>query len=102
MLFFQSGIRHGKHTHSCHGCLSFCNQTYETLRAVFLAIAMHPDAQRKAQEEIDRVVGNDRLPQLSDREHLPYVAAVVKETSRWHSVVPLGTFFRAIWLFDLI
>ncbi|KAJ2925021.1 hypothetical protein H1R20_g12083, partial [Candolleomyces eurysporus] len=58
--------------------------------ALVFALAAHPRAQKKAQEEIDRVIGHDRLPCLSDRENLPYVAAVVKEISRWHSVVPLG------------
>ena len=31
-------------------------------------MAMFPDVQRKAQEEVDRVVGNDRLPTFEDRE----------------------------------
>jgi cytochrome P450 len=65
--------------------------TVSSAWALVFALAANPEVQKAAQEEIDRVVGNDRLPQLSDREHLPYVAAVVKETSRWHSVVPLGT-----------
>lgn len=48
-----------------------------------------PDAQRKAQEEIDRVVGSDRLPDFSDREHLPYTEAL-KEVMRLHTAVPVG------------
>ncbi|KAJ2932188.1 hypothetical protein H1R20_g4911, partial [Candolleomyces eurysporus] len=56
----------------------------------FLALANHPEVQAKAQEEIDTVIGTDRLPLLTDREALPYVHAVVKEVSRWHTVSPLG------------
>lgn len=49
-----------------------------------------PEVQRKAQEEIDRVVGSDRLPGFEDREDLPYIDALVKEVLRWHPVAPMG------------
>jgi len=32
----------------------------------------HPAAQKKAQEELDLVVGTDRLPTFEDRTYLPY------------------------------
>ena len=51
---------------------------------------LHPEAQKKAQEEIDRVVGRDRLPSFRDYEHLPYIRAMVKEVMRWRGVAPLG------------
>ena len=54
-------------------------------------MALHPDAQRKAQAEIDEVVGTDRLPLVSDRGSLPYVEALVKEVIRWHPMVPMST-----------
>ena len=50
------------------------------------------EVQKKAQAEIDAVVGNDRLPTLSDRSHLPYINAVVTEVLRWNSVAPLGSY----------
>ena len=53
-------------------------------------MVLYPDVQRKAQEEINRVVGTDRLPSFSDRENLPYIDAMVKEALRWHSVTPMG------------
>ncbi|KAH6893746.1 cytochrome P450 [Coprinopsis sp. MPI-PUGE-AT-0042] len=58
--------------------------------AVFLALAMYPDIQRKAQAQIDEVVGADRLPTFDDLERLPYIQAFVKEIGRWHSVTPLA------------
>ncbi|KAF5365530.1 hypothetical protein D9757_013937 [Collybiopsis confluens] len=50
----------------------------------------HPNVQRKAQEELDRVVGRDRLPNLEDRPSLPYIEAIIKEVLRWHPVTPCG------------
>jgi cytochrome P450 len=44
---------------------------------------MHPEAQAKAFEEIDRVIGQDRLPTLADLDNLPYMEALWKETLRW-------------------
>ncbi|KIJ96912.1 hypothetical protein K443DRAFT_681925 [Laccaria amethystina LaAM-08-1] len=64
--------------------------TIAAVQAFFLAMAMHADVQHKAQAEIDAVVGQDRLPDFSDRAKLPYVNAIVKETLRWHSITPLG------------
>ena len=55
-----------------------------------LAMTLYPDVQRKAQAEIDQIVGNSRLPDFSDDGVLPYVLAIVKETLRWHPVTPLG------------
>ena len=47
-----------------------------------MAMILYPDVQKRAQEEIERVVGLDRLPEHEDRESLPYVYAVVKESLR--------------------
>ncbi|KAF9447962.1 cytochrome P450 [Macrolepiota fuliginosa MF-IS2] len=55
-----------------------------------LAMLTHPDIQRKAQQEVDSVVGFDRLPDFSDRSHLPYLSAIIKEVLRWNPVTPLG------------
>ncbi|KAF7333765.1 Cytochrome P450 [Mycena venus] len=60
------------------------------LEAFFLAMTLYPDVQAAAQKEIAQVVGNDRLPDISDRPHLPYVDALCKEVIRWHVAVPLG------------
>ena len=55
----------------------------------FLLMSLHPEVQRKAQEEIDRVVGHDRLPNAQDRKDLPYVEAIMREIARFNTVVPL-------------
>lgn len=58
--------------------------------AFFLSMTLYPEVQKKAQEEIDAVIGNDALPLISDRERLPYVNALTLEVLRWHAVVPAG------------
>ena len=50
---------------------------------------LYPEVQRKAQEEIDRVIGNDRLPGFEDRQDLPYIDSIVKEVLRWHPLSPM-------------
>lgn len=47
-----------------------------------LAMLFFPEAQQEAQEEIDRVIGEDRLPGMEDRSSLPYITALVREILR--------------------
>ncbi|KNG82926.1 O-methylsterigmatocystin oxidoreductase [Aspergillus nomiae NRRL 13137] len=70
--------------------LGGADTTVSSLSCFFLAMALYPEVQRKAQEEIDRVIGPNKLPTFDDREKLPYIEAVVKETLRWHPVGPMG------------
>ncbi|KAG0702324.1 cytochrome P450 [Suillus ampliporus] len=64
--------------------------TVSAIYSLFLAMTLFPDAQKKAQAEIDAVVGPDRLPSFADRDSLPYTEALVKEVLRWNAVVPTG------------
>ncbi len=57
-------------------------QTYTTLASFVLAMVRNLGVLRKAQEEMDRVVGPDRLPDFGDRESLPYLNAVLEELYR--------------------
>ncbi|KAF8968805.1 cytochrome P450 [Flammula alnicola] len=61
----------------------------------FIAMIHYPEIMRKAQAEIDRVVGRDRLPSFSDRPNLPYIRALVKELLRWRPAGPMGIPRRA-------
>ncbi|KAH9170063.1 cytochrome P450 oxidoreductase [Lactarius sanguifluus] len=67
-----------------------------TISTFVLAMVLFPDVQLKAQEEIDRVVGKGRLPNFTDREHLPYLSALYKELLRWHVIGPMGIPHSAI------
>ncbi|KIJ23526.1 hypothetical protein M422DRAFT_275879 [Sphaerobolus stellatus SS14] len=66
------------------------HSTTVSLEIFMLAMACNQDAQKKAQEEIDRVIGFDRLVEFEDRDSLPYTNAIVKETLRWQPLLPLG------------
>ncbi|TRM65090.1 cytochrome P450 [Schizophyllum amplum] len=64
--------------------------TWSTTVVFVLNMVLHPEVQRRAQQEIDSVVGADRLPTFSDRPHLPYLEYVLQESLRWCPVSPLG------------
>ncbi|KAL4253122.1 hypothetical protein AB1N83_012925, partial [Pleurotus pulmonarius] len=64
--------------------------TWTSLETFLLAILHYPEVQKKGQEEIDRVVGSDRLPTFDDYNTLPYVGCVTQEILRWHPTVPIG------------
>ncbi|KAF7374026.1 Cytochrome P450 monooxygenase ARMGADRAFT-1018420 [Mycena sanguinolenta] len=54
------------------------------------AILSFPEVQRRAQTELDAVVGRSRMPTFADYDNLPYVRALIKETLRWAPVGPIG------------
>ncbi|EMD31245.1 hypothetical protein CERSUDRAFT_100592 [Gelatoporia subvermispora B] len=60
------------------------------IESFFLSMSVCPDVQRRAQEELERVVGPNRLPNSGDRPHLPYIEAVIREIYRWNPVAPLS------------
>ncbi|KAH9889804.1 CyP450 monooxygenase [Cubamyces lactineus] len=64
--------------------------TFSALQAFFVAMALHPSVQRKAQAELDAVIGPHRLPEYRDRTELPYINALMKELLRWHVTLPIG------------
>lgn len=51
-------------------------------------MALFPEIQARAQAELDRVVGPDRLPEFEDLEQLPYIHALAMEVTRWMPIVP--------------
>ena len=58
--------------------------------AIVQAMIRYPHVQRKAQAELDRVVGDSRSPTWSDWTQLPYINAIVKEGHRWRPILPLN------------
>ena len=69
--------------------------TSSTLYAFVQAMLLYPEAQKKAQAEIDKVVG-DRLPTMDDQPSLQYVHACIKETLRWMPTTILGAVPHAV------
>ncbi|XP_068060458.1 cytochrome P450 1A4-like [Anomalospiza imberbis] len=51
-------------------------------------LALYPDVQKKIQEELDRTIGRERRPRLSDRGTLPYTEAFILEMFRHSSFLP--------------
>ncbi|KAI0066978.1 cytochrome P450 [Artomyces pyxidatus] len=72
----------------------------ETTSAVMswwsLAMLAYPETQKRAQAELDAVVGRTRMPTFADLPHLPYIRAMVKEALRWRPVDPVGLPHRSI------
>ncbi|KAJ7281062.1 cytochrome P450 [Mycena rebaudengoi] len=64
--------------------------TVSALSTFFLAMLANPEAQRKAQAEIDAVTGGKYLPDFDDEANMPYVSALVKEVLRWKNVTPIA------------
>lgn len=65
------------------GVLAGADTTGATIVIFILAMTLNPDVQAKAQVEIDRVLENRRLPDVSDHDSLPYVAAIMREVLRY-------------------
>lgn len=59
------------------------------MQVFYLAMTRYPEVQRKAQAELDAVVGSSRLPNFDDRPSLVYIEALLRECLRWQLVIPL-------------
>jgi len=65
--------------------------TSVTVEWAMSELLSNPEVLAKATEELDRVIGRDRLVAEGDIPNLPYMEAIVKETMRLHPVGPLLT-----------
>ncbi|XP_015436194.1 PREDICTED: probable cytochrome P450 303a1 [Dufourea novaeangliae] len=56
--------------------------TTKALAFCFLYLVLYPDVQKKAHDEIDRVIGRNRPPTIEDRAKLTYINAIILESMR--------------------
>ncbi|KAK3054884.1 hypothetical protein LTR09_004042 [Extremus antarcticus] len=70
--------------------------TSSTLYAFVQAMLLYPETQRLAQDQIDKVVGTDRMPTMEDQSSLPYIRCLMKETLRWMPTTILGAVPHAV------
>ena len=64
--------------------------TLSGLSSIFLCLTTYPEYQTKIQDELDRVIGRDRVPAISDRDNCVLLEAFSLETLRYITVAPLG------------
>ncbi|KAM9228729.1 cytochrome P450 2D17-like [Dugong dugon] len=64
--------------------------TSTTLDWALLLMLLHPDVQRRVQQEIDEVIGQVRPPEMEDQARMPFTTAVVHEVQRFGDIVPLS------------
>lgn len=70
--------------------------TSSTLYAFIQAMVLYPEVQKRAQEEIDRVIGDKRMPTMEDEMSLQYVRQIVKESLRWMPTTIMGAVPHAV------
>ncbi|KAG8217060.1 cytochrome P450 [Butyriboletus roseoflavus] len=83
---YEAALKHAAIT-------AFIGSTETTSSALMnftLAMVKNPRVWKRAQAEIDAVLGLDKLPEFGDKQSLPYVDAIVRETYRWKPIVPLN------------
>ena len=57
---------------------------------------LFPSVQFRAQAELDSVVGDRRMPEMSDIDSLPYIRGCMKESMRWMPTTILGAVPHAV------
>ncbi|KAH7878626.1 cytochrome P450 2 Le.CYP2 [Lentinula edodes] len=70
--------------------LASADTTMSSISSFLLTMCQNPDIQAKGRDEIERVIGTDRLPTFEDRQSLPYVEAIYREVMHLHPALPLG------------
>jgi hypothetical protein len=64
--------------------------TSTVIQAFILFMLSHPHVLRRVREEMDSVIGDDRMPGFEDEEKLPYLVACIKETLRRRPPIIMG------------
>ncbi|MCJ8734451.1 hypothetical protein PDJAM_G00235500 [Pangasius djambal] len=66
--------------------------TSNTLLTAILYLMVHPDIQKRCQQEIDEVMESKSQISFEDRHNMPYIQAMIHECQRIANTVPLSVF----------
>ncbi|KAF7346478.1 hypothetical protein MSAN_01875900 [Mycena sanguinolenta] len=91
--FVKQNMRNGSGKPSVSECsldIAGVDTTTATLMVFWVAMTLNPEVVKKAQNELDAVVGPGSLPGFEHRSALPYCEAVFREVFRWGPILPLG------------
>ncbi|XP_067090104.1 cytochrome P450 2F2-like [Osmerus mordax] len=66
--------------------------TSNTIRSTILYLMTHPEVQERCQQEIDTVLEGRTQVSFEDRHKMPYMQAVIQESQRYASTLPLSVF----------
>ncbi|KAL2895048.1 Cytochrome P450 81E8 [Bienertia sinuspersici] len=69
--------------------LAGADTTAATIEWAMSLLLNHPEALKKAQQEVDEVVGHDRIMNEEDVSKLPYLHNIVNETLRMYPPTPV-------------
>ncbi|KZT13049.1 cytochrome P450 [Laetiporus sulphureus 93-53] len=69
--------------------------TASTMQSFVLLMLTYPHVLERAREEIDSLVGMERMPDFDDMDRLPYFVACLKETFRRRPAIIMGVPHKA-------
>ncbi|GMT22427.1 hypothetical protein PFISCL1PPCAC_13724, partial [Pristionchus fissidentatus] len=73
-------------------CMDLWTAGVETTAATMawgvVMLLQHPEVQSALHDELDSIVGIDRLVCMQDRARLPYTSAFIQEVQRWANILP--------------
>ncbi|KAH9821751.1 putative cytochrome P450 monooxygenase [Melampsora americana] len=64
--------------------------TADVIETFIFCMTLYPELAKKAQIELDEIVGQERLPDFEDQEKLKYCQALIREVMRWRTVIAGG------------
>ncbi|KAF8547992.1 cytochrome P450 [Imleria badia] len=83
---YEKALKHASST----AFIGAAESTSSTLMSFTLAMVKNPRVWKRAQAEIDALIGTERLPEYEHRPCLPYVEAIIRESLRWKPVAPIA------------
>uniref|UniRef100_A0A914Q7M3 Cytochrome P450 n=1 Tax=Panagrolaimus davidi TaxID=227884 RepID=A0A914Q7M3_9BILA len=82
---------------SCYDLFGAGMETTSTTTHTFIFYMLHyPEIQAKIREEIDRVIGKDKIITMSDQNSLPYFNACLQEAQRIITLMPINPFHETV------